>query len=499
MKRVLIVDDDVLVCRFVSQIIDWNLHGYELAGIARDGAQALTMISELDPHILITDIEMPVMNGIQLLKQLRQSEKRAKILILSCHDDFEYVKEAMRLGADEYFLKDELTGEKLLEILQKFSEELDESQGEEEKRENKVADELEEKQLLQLLDGTALQIPGFHPELIAAVRVSDNEDTITIRSLEQREEFYRSFVSILKEQIARKGRGKACHVKAGWFAVFPEFEKGTGRQEQQYRFQELANAILHQTNKHFELKISIGVAELVDCGGEPAAAWERAKELLGYSFYERNQIFSSWQYGPMGETMPQSAADFLNKAGEWKVKRDQALIRSAAEIALQAFRMAKTKESVVAYWLRVADGIFKIPARPAPRQFELMKDVGKEYAAACEQYISDNGQYSDSVADVLRYIQQNYRNNITLQAAANAVHLTPAYLSYIFHKETDVTFSDYLQNCRIGHAKELLVGTRDSIREIADLVGYNDYRHFSKVFKKMTGMTPQEYRRYGHN
>lgn len=499
MKRVLIVDDDVLVCRFVSQIIDWNLHGYELVGVARDGSQALSMIKELDPQIVITDIEMPVMNGIQLLKQLRRSDNHAKILILSCHDDFEYVKEAMRLGADEYFLKDELTGEKLLELLQGFSEELDSSEDDKKKKEDEQREELEEKLLLQLLDGTALQIQGFEPELVAAVRVTEYEDTITGRSMEQREEFYRSFVSLLREQIAKKYSGKACHVRGGWFAVFPEFGKRLGRQEQQYHSQELANSIIHQADKHFELKVSVGVAELVDCGGEATSAWERAKELLGYSFYERNQVFCSWQYGPMGNTMPKSAADFLEKAGEWKLKRDQALIRSAAEIALQAFRLEKTKESIVANWLRTADAMFKIPARPLPRQYKLLKEVGNEYAATCEQFLSDSSHYSDSVTDVIRYIQQNYRNNITLQAAANAVHLTSAYLSYIFHKETDVTFSDYLQNCRISHAKELLAGTGESIREIAELVGYNDYRHFSKVFKKMTGMTPQEYRKYSNS
>lgn len=497
MKKILIVDDDFLVCRFLSQLIDWEANGYELVGVARDGAQALVQIEKSDPDILIADIEMPVMNGIDLVKQVRKNEKSVKILMLTCHDDFVYVKEAIRAGADEYFLKDELTGEKLLELLKKFSEELEGLPEDSEEAEERKHLETEEKHLQQLLEGTVVDIPEEIPDAVLAIRIRDYEERIAPHSSEQREDFYKAFAVILREHIPEKTEGRVCHVRGGWFAVWIRFRKDTGRQEQQYTVLEMVNGILHKADKHFELKVQIGVAEAIDFAGETAASWEAARALLGYSFYENKQIFCSWQYGPTGNVIPKSASDFLEKAEEWKIKRAQSLILSAATTSMEAFKMEKTKETVVISWIRTLDGIFRLPIRTIPKQFDALKDVGKEYAAACNQHFSDRDQYSESIAAVIEYIQKNYRNNITLNAAANAVHLTPTYLSYVFHKETNVTFSEYLQTCRIDHARELLIGTDEKIREIGDLVGYNDYRHFCKTFKKTTGMTPQEYRKHG--
>ncbi len=494
MKRVLIADDDVLVCRFLSQIIDWEACGYELVGTARDGSQALAMIRELQPQILITDIEMPVMDGIELVRQVRKTGNQLKILILSCHDDFAHVREGMRAGADEYFLKDELTGKKLLELLQSFSMELavPGDRTEEEQRNRKEA---EEKHLQQLLEGTATDSSDSGYEAVLAVHVTEYEERAALRTTEQRENFYRSFASVLREQIPEQKEGAVCHVRGGWFALLVKKGGGRSRQDRQYLLQETGNRILHQADKQFELQVRIGAAELEDCGNDTAAAWERARELQGYAFYENRQFFCSWQYAPMGTALPAEAEAFLSHAEEWMLKEERDRIRSAAEQALESFRREKTKEASVAAWLRSADGIFRLEPRALPKQFTLLKDLGGEYEEACVRRHRQQHLYSDSIEAVVRYIEENYRNNLTLQSAADAVHLTPTYLSFMFHKETDVTFSEYLQNCRIRHARELLTGTDMKIREIGELVGYNDYRHFCKTFKKAVGMTPQEYRK----
>lgn len=493
MKKILIVDDDVLVCRFLSQLVDWEGNGYELVGIARDGSQALTLIEEKHPHILITDIEMPVMNGIDLVKQIRKTEHEMKILILSCHDDFAHVKEGMRAGADEYFLKDELTGKKLLELLETFSGEL--SSRREESAEEVAAKkiEAEEKYLLQLLEGTAVDVAGRFADAILAVHVTEYEERASLRTMEERESFYRAFTSMLRKQISDQLKGRVCHVRGGWFALLVSFTRELGWQEQQYLLLELTNKIQHQADKHFELKVGIGIVGIWDYGNDIAEAWERARGLLGYAFYERKQVFVSWQYPPMGRELPEAAEYFLEKAAEWNAKRDPEKIREGVKAALESFEKEKTREAVVAGWLRNADGIFQIKMRSLPKKIEGLQNLGKEYTEACKHHEAD--LYSDSIAEVIRYIQENYRNNITLNAAANAVHLTPTYLSYMFHKETNVTFSDYLQNCRMEHAKELLIDTGEKVREISEMVGYNDYRHFCKSFKKQVGVTPQEYRK----
>lgn len=105
MIKILLVDDDFLVRTFLSRLTNWNAHGYSVVGAAQDGEQALEMTQEYQPDIIITDISMPVMDGITLIRRLKKENNPAKIVVLSCHDDFEYVREAMKLGADEYVLK----------------------------------------------------------------------------------------------------------------------------------------------------------------------------------------------------------------------------------------------------------------------------------------------------------------------------------------------------------------------------------------------------------
>ena len=100
MIKVLLADDDFLVRTFLSRITDWEKHGYKLVGAAQDGEEALRMAKEYEPDIIITDISMPVMDGIELIRRLKAEGNAAVILVLSCHDDFDYVKEAMKLGAD---------------------------------------------------------------------------------------------------------------------------------------------------------------------------------------------------------------------------------------------------------------------------------------------------------------------------------------------------------------------------------------------------------------
>ena len=121
MKRVLIVDDDFLVRTYLKQMIDWEKQGFYIVGDAKNGRAALEILQRDGADILIADVSMPIMDGIELTRNVKKIAPRAHILILSCHDDFVYVKEAMKLGIDDYLLKNDLSEETLLDALNKIS------------------------------------------------------------------------------------------------------------------------------------------------------------------------------------------------------------------------------------------------------------------------------------------------------------------------------------------------------------------------------------------
>ena len=121
MKRVLIVDDDFLVRTYLKQMISWEAHGFYIIGDAKNGREALEILQKDGADILIADVSMPIMDGIELTRRVKKFSPSTHILILSCHDDFVYVKEAMKLGIDDYLLKNNLTEETLLDALNKIS------------------------------------------------------------------------------------------------------------------------------------------------------------------------------------------------------------------------------------------------------------------------------------------------------------------------------------------------------------------------------------------
>lgn len=122
MKKVLLIDDDALVRMFLRQIIPWESEGFTVVGDARDGEEALALTEQTSPDLILSDVSMPTLDGVELVRRLRGAGFQGGIIMLSCHDDFEYVKNAMQLGADEYLLKNHLSPESLRVALQTVAE-----------------------------------------------------------------------------------------------------------------------------------------------------------------------------------------------------------------------------------------------------------------------------------------------------------------------------------------------------------------------------------------
>lgn len=489
MIQIVFADDDFMVRSYLSQLVDWEQNGYRLAGIAKDGVQALQMIEQIHPEIVITDIEMPMMNGIDLLRKLKQEQNSAKVIMLSCHDDFEYVKEAMRIGADEYLLKDEITAEKLLHTLREVAPQA------ERKEKTEVIQESERKMLLRLLDGMALRCSCIKPNAVFAVRVMDYEERIAFQPAERREQFYNAFAHTCVHVGRKLNCIRAVHVRGGLFAILCEVPKKSSRQEQLYILQENAAAFASEFERIYEFPVLIGVSGLADEQADIADCWNQAQEAMGHSFYHSGNIFYAWQYPAVWNRLPASAERFLEQADEMAAHKSSSEMKRLLDTVLTEFSDQQTPRDLVANWVRSADRLLGVDIRQAPKRFADVQEMVGVYLTVSEEMLPDTDQYSEGVAAAIRYIQEHYRENISLSDAADSVHLASTYLSYVFHKETEITFSEYLQSCRINHAKELLERTGTRIREVGELAGYHDNRHFSKIFKKATGMTPQEYRK----
>ncbi|MDO4615919.1 MAG: response regulator [Lachnospiraceae bacterium] len=491
MRKILLADDDFLVRTYLSGSIDWEKNGFTLVGAAQDGEEALKMIQEQQPQILLTDIDMPVMNGIELIRKIKESGSKLQVIVLSCHDDFVYVKEAMRLGAEEYILKDNITPDKLLQVLQDLCGETEDS----ETGSAVMSSQEEQDQLLQLLNGACTGASVIRPDAVMAVRILNYDEQYAYLSAEQKEHFFRALVQNCREACSDQADTRAVHVRGGLAAVLCKFQKGLSLREQQSRLQESANTIRSYLDRYLAVSVQIGISEAGVFRDDVQAYWGNAQDALAHYFYEKGPVFYGWQCGRMGSILPKAAELFLEQAEEFLLQHDRRAMKEALEQVLDLFEREKTCGPLVGEWSRKADKILRIDVRPAPADFSQMRDYAKQYIAACEEKLPDTDRYSEPVAAAVRFIQSHYRENIALADAAEEANLTTTYFSFIFHKETGITFSEYLQSCRLNHAKELLAGSGLRIHEIGVQAGYHDMRHFSKVFKKETGMTPKEFRK----
>lgn len=491
MIKVLLVDDDFLVRTYLSGLIDWNQNGFTLVGAAQDGEEALKMVEEYHPDIIIADISMPVLDGISLIRKLKQADNPAKIIMLSCHDDFEYVREAMKLGADEYVLKHLLTADKLLSLLDDLKKTIIHPIP------RRRSPEKERECILKLLRGESGsgELEGFHIGSVIAVRIAEYESRIAYLPIEQQEHFHVSCVQVCQELSGQYYDVRCVHVRRDLYAVLVDFRKGESRMQRQEHLRAAAGTIAANLNRYLAVEAQIGVSDAPDFRADAALCWRQAKDALEETFYKQQTIFYAWQCQPSGGSIPEDARVFCNQIASMIARKDGSAIRAGYTAALDAFRREHTRSQLVKEWLLQADRMAGVSMRNMPQHFSGFEGQERAYLTFCEEMLPELEMYSEAVTQAVQYIRKNYMRNVTLNDAAEAVHLNAAYLSFVFHKETGITFSEYLTSCRINQAKELLTRTNDRIQDIAVRTGYNDKRYFGKTFKRITGMTPQEYRK----
>lgn len=493
MIKVLLADDDFLVRTYLSQLIDWEKHGYTLVGAAQDGEEALQMAEEYHPNIVVTDISMPVLDGISVIRLLRSRGSDARIIALSCYDDFEYVKEAMKLGADEYVLKNLLTEKSFLELLEQMkgkirvSEEGSPFQNAEQERDYFI-------QLLRSENREQTAKDGFHISAAMAVQIVNSTEQFEVYNMEQRKKFDASFAQVCRESC-QKLPIRCVHIRSTIYAVLLDLSGIVSVYERQQLVQQSASMLLRYCERYLALPVQIGTSKVSHFQIPPSKCWQEALGSLNERFYVNQSIFYGWQLEECGREIPAEARDFCGNIAFYMERKDSNAIRMGWSEALSAFARGHTEERLVREWLKQTDRSAGIEPRHMPAQFAELDGMELKYLTFQEELLPQAEQYSDTVSSAVRYVQKNYQNRISLNEVANTVHLNPTYLSHVFHKETGITFSEYLMSCRINKAKELLIHSNTKVKEIGALSGFSDHRNFIKMFKKITGMTPQEYRK----
>lgn len=503
--KVVIVEDEIRIREGIEKLLLKAKDEFELVGEAENGEAGLHLLRELRPDIVITDIRMPLMDGLEMLTQMMNEGLNTKAIVLSAYSEFEYARKAMKLGVTEYLLKP-ITYHDFLQALENVKYQV------EKERQDKPAQIGTIEQIFQFLIDGSLEINDELFSYLSNNYQIEKEQSFAIVCTylgSNYQEVWEKAKSELAHGLSRYEKLSYCIIEAphrnSLLTVLYHYNSSRDL-ERWLQYQIL--------NKQFE-KCAIGWIE-----ANGIMELEHSVQLL-YPYMDWNisldrEILISYPK----ITQIQTASCVYPIELETRVKT-----------AICGYDWDKVSQIVEDFQKSFLDGQIYIPKEIKEcyvRFLWVMISIAKEVGCIEAQKLDSqkllemimNAQTKEelwsasnflvslmvpeqrkdetvhlTIKKVVSIIHEFYQTGITLEEISIRLNMTPEYIGTLFHKEMGVTFSTYMKNFRINKAKELLCGTQYKLYEISERVGYNDPKYFSKVFKEITGQLPTDYRK----
>lgn len=517
MYRVIVVDDEPVIRRGLRETIEWDSLGLEVAGEAADGVEALRLIKSIRPEILITDIRMPEMDGIALIREVKKLDFDVKITILSGYSDYDYLKAAIRLGVDNYLLKP-IDNDELISNLKNAVSEIEREaaidqhirQGSELLRTNTlrrlVAGNISAEELRDKADFLNLSI-GAESFLCAVCSLSRQIPA------DRREQLSRELMRDVTGSLP-EGRLLAFIDADGNLALLVGCD---GSPDDRMSLQRALELVVAKAAGERKLALMIGVGRPVDSVGDVPRSYQSAEESLEYGAFLKNSGVI-WYDGVPEASLPIDAFDRIDfeKVKNCIRRGDQEGLKTYLDGELDAMRMEavpsvnQVHNLLMHIAVRMTDCFREIygsmNAFREPMDFDYAQlftlrrfsEMRQWLYKLCDELFSRNGAVlgrgSSLVGLAVAYVADHYREGVTLKQVAADCHINTSYLGQIFKKETGSAFTDYVNALRIQEAQRLLANPTLKVYEIAERVGFTDYHYFLKIFKKVTGITPTDLR-----
>jgi two-component system response regulator YesN len=518
--KVFFVEDEIVTREGIRDNVNWNAHGFEFCGEASDGELALPLLQTVKPDVLITDIRMPFMDGLQLSQIVRDRMPATKIIILSGHDEFEYAQKAIKLGVSEYLLKP-VSVQDLHNVLQKVASELEQERGEQEAlqrlrdqvEENRTA--LRERFLLSLVTGAASSAEAIEKSQTLGIDLVARCYLVTVIRIEpsnsseqldyQRCQAVQQLVSGIAENnpdvfLLRKDIDEMVLVMKGNTPEILHEERdlllertrpaveqikyklAVGWGSPQKRITDICQSFMDATDNLQAVTNGrrAGFKSGFDNSGLLKVDKSVVEDYLRFGTVESFSAFFATYIRPLGETALRSS-----------IARDYIL----TDIVLTTARFVDELGGNVAQVIPELDNIETV--LPRIETVEQLEEQARAVLVGALVFRDGrvNNQHAGVIKQAQAYIDRHHSDpSMSLGGVAAQVSLSPCHFSAVFSQETGQTFKEYLTELRIKQAKELLRTTTMKAFEICYQVGYNDPHYFSHVFRKHTGLTPSEFR-----
>ena len=530
--KVFLVEDEIVVREGIRANIHWEATDFVFCGEAPDGEIALPLIQELKPDILITDIKMPFMDGLQLCKIVKKSMPWIKVLILSGHDEFNYAREAISIGVTEYLLKP-ISSVELLKALNKVALQIE---GEKKEREDiealrhQLQDNMQlyrGKFLGDLCLGAASSLEAVEKSERFNINIISKYYVVLIMEAELKEKIspnsmYSEYLKAEKllNGIVEKNSEVICFKKGMDETVL--IIKGDHPDELEESAYNIAQSIKYEVERNTQYLLTIGIGSVRERIQGISQSFADAESARNYKYiFGKNKIIGINDIERAGTERKELLKIEKNSITDYLKYGERSVLNTFLENYVQELSQSALKSTIYTNYVFV--DIILTTARfvnelggnleeLCPEISELEKVVvkidtvgrfkeytGKILNSALEYRDSRvENKYSSIINKAKDFINNNFADpNISLNSVAAYVSVSPSHFSAVFSQETGGTFIEYLTQTRIKKAMEFLRSTSLKSSEIAYKAGYNDPHYFSYLFKKVTGQTPKEYRSEG--
>lgn len=499
--KIVIVDDEFLMRQGLKHMIDWESEGFQIVGEAANGQEALTVIEQEKPHIILSDMVMPLLNGVEFTSVVNEKYQDIQVIILSGYDDFEYVKNAMKNGAVDYILKPTLNPNELLTVLQK----------------------------------TAKKIPGIVLKKDTSVQHEKNMERYLLgyeTQLQQRDYddiFTESCYVVCGVQI-KKYNEKGQDVSGILYEKMEDFMAGYGKAGLLLFLEEKTACLILNFPKKDEETVKAKIEKLSEqlhllyghllfIKSVVLRSLEDIKEfyqtvMLPYlekGFYYKHHLFMELPKEPpaFSEFPKFDYNQFISVINQ-KRYRDAMesfyrYVRDAVNVQMDEDRLKNQAKNVLYNVLDSLEGDSKVLDNMRQDYFRRIDATfyAEDFLQMLEQieqelteYVMGHGSEEDiMMGKILDYITLHYNEELDLAELAQVFNFNYSYLSTYFNQRIPEGFSGYLNKVRIERACFLLKSNDYSIAQVSDAVGYSDQSYFCRVFKKITGMSPSSWKK----
>jgi len=530
---ILLVDDESAVREGIRNRTPWERYNFKVVGEAGNGIEALEMIEDLHPDVVITDIKMPYLDGMELIKEIRRSLPPVTIIIISGYDEFTYAQQAIRYDVSEYVLKP-VTVEDICNLLERTAKHLDEDiiRMQDQSRLRSVYNQalplIREKFLVSLLTpvhqiSNASLIAkakdyGFNLEgdefIVATFETDHDEQDDPLEAM--------ALLEVTLEVFQKEGRDIVFQFENQIVIIFTANSHGEGQYDSLFRKQTFRKIEQLQAylEKYFSFPIVIGVGNLVHVPSAISQSYRQALEALNYSSFYPEQlllVISDLEKPDTQEDKIHLQELLSNVIIAVKLGSEEQVVESVNNLfgeraaalpfeGLQAF-LLELSASLNTLAESYDYNLFQLSEEGDSRSFfsELgsLNTLGKARRwltkLALSIHTTISGQRENSHIQFVQEAKALIAKHFTepgfgLDQVCEMIGVSPSYFSSTFKREVGVSFVQYLTAMRMTRAKELLVKSEGKTYEIAQAVGFSESNYFSFCFKRYEGVSPSQYR-----